>query len=116
MEALEVDEIMDTYQDILTSAPKNSDPELLKIQRESWASDKLKTFMTFINAKVTNANGKNIVGGKLTLADLYVYAIIKGIESGNYDHVPRDYCSAWPNLVKFVAMMESDATFAPYKL
>lgn len=57
-----------------------------------------------------------IVGGKLSIADLSLYALLKAIRGGTWDHVPADSDSAFPALQKFVDTLEADPVFAPHKL
>lgn len=115
-EALEVDELIETAVEVLNSAPQHADPETKKSLREAWAAGKLKILVSFFSQKISLANGGMLVGGKLSLADIYTYAMINGIVKGTYDYVPVDYLSAWPNMASYIAMMEANPTFAPYKL
>lgn len=114
--ALEVDELIDTVAEVLNSAPQSPDAETKKTLREAWAAGKLKILVNFFSQKVAAANGGFLVGGKLSLADIYVYAMIHGIAKGNFDYVPTDYLAAWPNLTAYTEKLEADPTFGPHKL
>lgn len=112
LEALFVDEIIDATGDVVTSAPQNPDSEVKKKLREEWAATKLVTFLTFFNSKVVP--GQHLVGGKLTLADFYLYKLLKDLRSGSYDFVPTDSDAAFPELGNFFEFMKADPVFAPH--
>ena len=116
LQALFVDELVDVVGDILSSAPQNADAAIKKELREKWADGKLKIFMNYLNKKVTEAGPLSfLVEGKLSLADLYVYASLKSILKGSYDYVPPSYLDAWPALLAYVAFYESDHVVGPFK-
>ena len=116
LQALLVDELVDVVGDILSSAPQNADAAIKKDLRTKWADGKLKIFMNYLNKKVTEAGAKSfLVEGKLSLADLYVYASLKSILKGSYDYVPPSYLDAWPALLAYVDFYESDSVVGPFK-
>jgi glutathione S-transferase len=116
LEALFVDEIVDTVADIISSIPQTSDQEAKKTLREAYANGKLKIFFGFLSSKLASSSGPYVRGDKLTLADIYVYSIVKGFRGGNIDFIPTTYDTAWPNLEEFVQTMQSNPTFAPHAL
>jgi prostaglandin-H2 D-isomerase / glutathione transferase len=116
LEALFVDEIIDTVNDLLNSIPNNSDATVLKGLREEWAAGKLNILCTFFANKLKATPGAFFRGDKFCVADLFVYAAVKVLRSGKFDHIPITYDSKWPEIGAFVDALEADAVFAPYKL
>jgi len=114
-EALEVDEIIDTVQDILSSLPQNSDPAVLKTLREGWASGKLLIFLGLFKGKLSSSGGGFIAGGVFTIADIFLYSTLKVLGGGFFEHVPRDVASSIPELAEFITKVEAYEPFAPYK-
>jgi glutathione S-transferase len=119
LEALLVDEILDSFNDIGPSIPKSAgiEPEQFKALREEWANTgKLFVIFNFYSNKLAaNNNGPYLVGNSLSVADFYLYMTIKMFRSGFWDHVPTDYDSRWPNISAYFAGLESNPVFEPYK-
>lgn len=115
LESLFVDEIYDTVTDVLSSAPQDPDQEIKKKKREDWAAGKFKVFLNFFSEKLVAVAGKFIVSGRLTLADIAVYAMLKSIGSGSFDFVPGEILLTWPIFAEYVAFLEADPVFGPHK-
>lgn len=112
LEALFVDEIIDVTSDVISSAPQNPDNDVKKKLREEWAATKLAKFLAFFNSKLVAGN--YLVGGKLTIADLFLYNVLKALRSGNYDYVPVDADSAFPELGAYFDFVKADPVFGPH--
>ena len=114
-EALFVDEILETVNDVLSLLPRNTVVDMQKTLREEYAAGKLKTFYTFFADKLAAGGGTYITGGKLSVADIALYGMVKQFRSGSFDHIPADYDAKWPEFEAFITHLEADAVFAPYK-
>jgi glutathione S-transferase len=114
VQALLVDELLDTVQDILNGLPQHADTDTKKTLREEYANGKLKVFFNFLSTKLAASSGPYTLGETLVLSDIFVYWVLKGYRKGNFDFIPTDYDSAWPNLGQFIATMESNPSFFPY--
>ncbi len=114
-QALLVDEIIDTVNDIGSAIPRPTDASLVKTQREEFAAGKLNIYFSFLAEKLAANNGPFLAGSVYSVADIYLYQVVKFIRKAVYDHIPADYDSKWPVFERFVNAMESDAVFAPYK-
>ena len=114
-QALLVDEIIDSVGDIGSGMPRPTDASLVKTQREEYAAGKLNTYFSFFAEKLAANNGPFLAGSAYSVADIYMYQVVKFIRNGVYDHIPADYDSKWPVFERFVQALESDAVFAPYK-
>ena len=112
LEALFVDEIIDVTSDVISSAPQNPDNDIKKQLREEWAANKLAKFLAFFSTKVQG--GGYLVGGRLTVADIFLYNVIRALRSGSYDYVPTDVDAAFPALGAYYDFIKADAVFAPH--
>lgn len=99
MEALKVDEMMDTINDISSSAPRDSDPEKMKALRQEWQSTKLTQFADFIEARIkANGNGKGTIS-RPSLADLAIKSTVNTIQAGFFDYVDKDFFDKYPAIL-----------------
>eukprot|EP01032_Pedospumella_encystans_P021193 gene21193-24053_t len=92
-QALYVDEIIDTVNDIDNGIPRNTDASLLKPLREEYAAGKLNITYSFLAEKLAANNGPFLAGSEYSVADIYLYQIVKFIRKGIYDFIPADYDS-----------------------
>ena len=114
LEALEVDEIVDSIHEVINNRPKHSDQDILKPLVEEWVAGKLQKFLRYINRKAEKGRSY-LVGGKLTLADVYLYQILKRFRNGSdILFVPTDVDSPHPALGLFFQFIKTDSVFAPY--
>ena len=112
VEALLVDEIIDTCNEVLASAPQTPDNDLKKTLREEWAAGKLQKFLRYLNVKA--AGGTYLVGGKLTLADIFLFQTIKGLRSGSYDFVPTDVDAPHAAIGSFFEFLKTEPVFSEF--
>ena len=113
VDAMLVDEIIDTVAQIMNSTPQNANNDLKKTLREEWAAGSLQTFLAFFARKV-GTGASYLVGGKLSLADIFLYAYIKSFRVGSVDFVPADVDSAFPVLGAYFDFIKADPVFAPF--
>jgi len=118
LEAMTVDEVMDCVQDIMTKCPQDKDEEVKKAKRQEYAAGKMNSLVETLAARATQAGSGYMVGSSLTVADLCVFFMVKGIRSGNFDHVDAAYTDKWPVLVtcekKFLEDPKVAAFYAAY--
>lgn len=116
LQALFVDEIIDTVGDVTTNAPQNPDAETKKKLREEYAAGKMNTFYSYFAEKLTASSGPFLFGASFTVADIALYGLLKSVRGGNFDYIPGDYDAKWPVLQQFIDALEANAVFAPHKL
>ena len=113
VEALKVDEILEVVSEMLSKCPQNKDPEEKKKLREAFAANNLPVYFNFLSKK---SNGSYFVGGKLSIADLAAYALLKNIRKGDWDFIPVDSDTKFPGIQQFIDTLETDPALASYKL
>lgn len=100
--ALRVDEVVDTLNDVMVSAPMGGTPEELKAKREAWTASSAR-FLAYFERRLGEvaASGPFFLGAKLSVADLWLYVLLSMTNEGFYDHVAKDWIvgsAAYPRL------------------
>jgi hypothetical protein len=99
LEALVVDEVMDTCSEIMSTAPQDPDPEAKQKKRQEWKVGALTKFSNQIEKRIQEAGGKSVIAAP-SVADLAVWAVVDGIKGGNYDHVePTFFDASYPGIL-----------------
>ena len=52
------------------------------------------------------------MNGKLSIADLACYTVIKSMRSGQWDHVPKDLDAQYPEIGTLVDSLDADEKLA----
>mmetsp|Transcript_18052 Transcript_18052/g.29913 ORF Transcript_18052/g.29913 Transcript_18052/m.29913 type:complete len:204 (-) Transcript_18052:196-807(-) len=115
LEALIVDEVMDTCSEIMSTAPQDPDPETKKNRRQEWQAGGLTKFSNHIEKRIQEAGGKSVIKTP-SVADLAVWAVVDGIKRGFYDHVDAAFFDTnYPGIVATCgAIMEEPKIKAYY--
>lgn len=98
--AFRVDEALGLLEDLMTSVPREADPEAHKTKREAWVANKAPIFLGLLNTRYTESGGPYLLGSEMSVADLVLVGTAALLESGMFDHVPKDMLAAYPSLVK----------------
>lgn len=91
-QALLCDEILAGVEDVTIKlgATFGLKDEALKTAREALVSGPLTTYLRWLQAQLQARGGDYFADGRLTVADLKVFVFVRGLNSGNLDHVPTD--------------------------
>jgi glutathione S-transferase len=92
LQALKVDEIVQTVDEAWNKTPANTpgDAEFAN-KRKAWAEETIKgKYFPFFERRLSESGGPFFLGSDLTEADLFLHAVYLGISSGMYDHVDKD--------------------------
>jgi len=103
-EQLLCDEIYETCNELQGKVPQHPDAEEKKKLREAFVAEALPKYMNFLASK---SKGNFFVNGKLTIADLMLYTVIKSIRSGQWDHVDKDIDSKWPEIGALIDKLDA---------
>jgi glutathione S-transferase len=102
-QALLCDELMDSAEDIGTRIGHTIDlpADAKKKAREELAAGRITRYLEQTQAQLAAAGGEYFVEGRLTVADLKVYMLVRWLRSGALDHIPKDLVDrVAPALVK----------------
>ncbi len=116
-QALLCDEVMDAVEDVSTRIGQTIDlpGDAKKAAREALAAGHLKRYLEQFQARLQAAGGEYFAGGRLTVADLKVFMLIRWLRSGVLDHIPKELVdSVAPQLVQHFDRIASHPKIAEY--
>jgi prostaglandin-H2 D-isomerase / glutathione transferase len=120
LQALVVDEVMETCSELMSKAPRSRDKEELKRLRQEFQENTMtrySSFMEGIVAKNKEAMGSSlVVGTTVTVADLSVHGLVRTIANGGWDYVDTEFFNKdYPELMAVSkAVDENDKVLAYY--
>ena len=91
-QALLCDEVMDVVEDanIKMGPTFGMTGDALKEARTALVKGPLKMYLSWLQSQLLAHGGMYFADNRLTIADLKVFAYIRGLNSGRLDHVPTD--------------------------
>ena len=91
-QAAQCDEIMEAVEDIASkiAATMFLGDEQKKEQRKALVEGPLPFYLARLQQRLEAHGGRYFAGGKLSVADLKVFVLIRQLKSGVLDHVPAD--------------------------
>jgi glutathione S-transferase len=91
-QALLCDEVLGAVEDltIKLSATFGLKDEALKQARTAFVEGPLTTYLRWLQSQLQAHGGEYFADSRLTVADLKVFGYVRGLGSGNLDHVPTD--------------------------
>jgi glutathione S-transferase len=98
LEALIVDEVMDTCNEIMSKAPRDPDADVMKKMRQDWQVGQLTQYANFIENKIQASGGKSVVKTP-SVADIAVSAFVDAISSGTWDYIDADFFNQFPGMM-----------------
>jgi glutathione S-transferase len=116
-QALLCDEIMDVCEDIATRIGNTlslADAEKKKA-REELAAERIPRYLAQLQSRLQAAGGEFFADGRLTVADLKVFGLVRWLKSGMLDHIPTDIVDRQaPLLAKHCERVTSQPKVAEY--
>lgn len=99
LEALVVDEAMDTLSEMMSKIPRGNDENEKKVNREEYQA----TFMTAA-AKLLESRIMKYGGGKgfvssPSVADLFLAGVLQFIGTGFYDYIDTKFFDSYPGIM-----------------
>jgi hypothetical protein len=113
IQALCVDQALDTLNDLTSLVPRSKDPEELKKLREDFQAGTLTKYAMFLDGLIQ----KNGVGFASTpsIADISLKLIVEGTRSGIWDHIDPTFFETYEGIVAAVdAIAKNDKVVAYY--
>jgi glutathione S-transferase len=93
VQALYCDELLEAVEDMwvkLGPTMHIQDPDELKLARKELAEGPYTRFLQQFEERLKANGGKFFADNRLTVADLQVLTVCRGLASGNFDHIPTD--------------------------
>ena len=111
------DEIMDATEDIsgrIGATIRMGEAEKKK-EREALAADALPRHLEVLEQRLKTAGGEYFADGRLTVADLKVFMLVRWLRSGALDHIAKDLVDrVAPALVKHAERVAANPKIAAY--
>jgi prostaglandin-H2 D-isomerase / glutathione transferase len=115
LQALFVDEVMDTVNDLISDMPMSKDEEEKKQLREEFAANKMKQYVDFIENTIQHNTGGNGVATTPSVADLILKSAVSMMQGGFMDYIDKNYFDAYPGIMATTeAISEHDGVKAYY--
>jgi prostaglandin-H2 D-isomerase / glutathione transferase len=99
LQALYVDEVMDTMNDLISAMPMSKDENEKKQLREEFAANKMKQCADFIERAIQHNTGGNGVASTPSVADLILKSAVSMIQEGFMDYIDKNYFDAYPGIM-----------------
>jgi prostaglandin-H2 D-isomerase / glutathione transferase len=115
LEALVVDEVMDSINELISKAPRSQDKEELKKLRQDYQATTMTQYASFLENVITRNGSLLVVGQTVTVADLSVRALVQAVATGSWDYVDAGFFNAYPGILASTkAAEENDKVVAYY--
>jgi len=116
LQALYCDETMDVVEDAqhAIGATFGLEGDALKNAREKLVAGRLTTYLRGLG-ELLDRGGDYFAAGRLTVADLKVLMLVRWVDSGGLDHVPKDLvASVAPGLAEHRKRIENEPAVTAY--
>jgi glutathione S-transferase len=118
LEALVVDEVLDSCNELLYKIPFCEDKEALKKLRTEYQEKTLTQYASFLErlvAKNKETFGSSLVVGKtVTVADIFVNGVIEAFSSGSFDYLDTDFFKTYPGLLAVAKAVDENEKVEAY--
>jgi glutathione S-transferase len=117
LQAAFADEAMDGVEEFYAqlSPTFSMDDAAKKARREELSKGALATVLTNLGKRLTAHGNRYFADGRMTIADLKVYGLLRHLKSGVLDHIPADLPDrVAPNLVEHFQRIKADPGVAAY--
>ena len=116
-QALLCDEILQATEDfnIKLGTSFGLSGDALKQAREALLKNTFPTYLAWLQAQLQAHGGEYFADNRLTIADLKVFVLVRGLGSGRLDHIPTDVVQQLaPDLVRHTARVAAVPAIAAY--
>lgn len=87
-QALAVDEILETIQELNDKLPQHADKDTRKQLREAFLKGDFQRYFKFFEKRIKESNGPFILGNEISIADLALYGVTDTYNSGMTEFFP----------------------------
>jgi len=113
LEALVVDETMESLNEIMSKAPKSNDPGELKKLREEYQETTLTKYAGFFEAAIQKNGGVGF-SKKPSIADIAMKSVVTGVSTGDWTHIDPTFFDTYPGIMATVKMVEDNEDIKAY--
>ena len=94
LEALKVDQALDSLSEVMSKAPRSKDDEELKKLRMEYQNGVLTKYMTYFESTI-EGNG---FASTPSIADLAISHLVHDIQDGHWTHIDTDFFEQFPKI------------------
>lgn len=98
LDALIVDEAMETMNELMMKTPQNADVEEKKKARKEFQGGQMTKWFTFLESRIQAAGGEGFVKSFPSIADLSLWLMCEGIKSGSWDYIDPTFVDGFPGI------------------
>jgi glutathione S-transferase len=114
LQALVVDEAMDSLNELTSKAPQEKEPAARKAAREEFQATVMVQYATRLELMLAAVGATTGFGATPTIADLVLHGTVKGVESGSWDYIDAKFFDAYPLIQKTVAAVDENEQVKAY--
>ena len=86
LEAFKIDELIAIIDEVWNKIPANEEAARLK-----WATEVVVPYFSLVERRITTSGGPFLLGSKLSVADLFLFALVDRLAVNFFDHMPKDF-------------------------
>lgn len=95
---LRCDELMDSIEEMTSKIAVSNTKE----SREAYVANVLPKYMSYLQTRLEQSGGPFLLGKQISIADLALFIKLEGLQSGVFDHVPKDVViSTYPKMAEY---------------
>ena len=94
LEALKVDQALDSLNELMSQAPRSKDDDELKKLRKEYQDGAMTKYMTFLESTMEGTG----FASTPSVADLALSFVVQDIQSGHWTHIDTDFFEKFPKI------------------
>ena len=102
LQALIVDEAMDTINELAGKAPQGGTDEEKKEKRRAYQTNEMTKFFGLIESRIQHFGGGTTICGVPSVADLHLMVTVQGLQSGFWDFIDVHFFKDFPGITACV--------------
>ena len=114
LQALVVDQVMESLNEVISKAPRSGDPQEFYKLRVAYQENELTKYAAFLEGIIQRNNGVGFTTMQPTVADLYLHLFVQGVSKGMLDHVEMTFFETYPGIMATSQMIEQHADICAY--
>jgi prostaglandin-H2 D-isomerase / glutathione transferase len=115
LEALVVDEVLDSINELTSKAPRSPDKEEMKKLRQDFQATTMTKYADFLENIIAQNGSSLVVGQTVTVADLSMRSLVQAVATGSWDYVDAGFFNAYPGILASIkAANENEKVVAYY--
>lgn len=113
-QALVVDEVMESLNELMSKTPRSADPDEFKQLRQDYQRTTMTKYANFVEAAIQRNGGVGVVALQPSIADLALRLLVQGVAQGNWDHVDPHFFETFPGIMATCQMIEEHKDIQAY--